>query len=253
MPRHHRFPATAIIALSLVLAACTPSGTDAASKEAAPAQPVQESDATPSAPDEFASAAIFECEGGGELAVLFEYGEPPTARVRAGGGAAQTLKMSDNAGEPVYTDGSTSFSLQGGDALYGSGTGAKTPCRGVSRPIPPPRVDGVVRDVQAADAGAEVVLTVGQRLSVSLSGVPTAGYLWAPQGTPVFLEKVAETGGPTTTAQFLPGFAGGNHWEVTVFEAKAVGEGELVMVQRRPWEDTAEPDAATFKVKVKVQ
>lgn len=255
MRRQHRIATMALAALAMAagFAACSRPQTETASKETAPMPPASETAVVAPATDEFASAAIFECDGGGEIAVLFEYGEPPTAKVRAGGGAAQTLKMDDSGGEPVYSDGAASFKLRGGDALYKSGSGAETPCRAVSRAIPPPRVEGVVRDVQAADAGAEIALSVGQRVSVSLSGVPTAGYMWAPQDLPAFLEKVAETGGPTTSAQFLPGFAGGNHWEVTVFEAKAVGEGELVMVQRRPWEDKAEPDAATFKVKIKVQ
>jgi predicted secreted protein len=49
----------------------------------------------------------------------------------------------------------------------------------------------------------------------------------------------------------LPGFAGGNHWEVVVFEAVAAGEGEITLAQRRPWESTAEPDASTFKFMLK--
>ena len=58
-------------------------------------------------------------------------------------------------------------------------------------------------------------------------------------------------GGATTSAQFLPGFTGGNHWEVVIFEAVAAGEGEIVLAQRRPWEDAAEPDASTFKFTLK--
>jgi hypothetical protein len=49
----------------------------------------------------------------------------------------------------------------------------------------------------------------------------------------------------------LPGFAGGNHWEVILVEAVAAGEGEIVLAQRRPWEDAAEPDADTFRFTLK--
>ena len=37
-----------------------------------------------------------------------------------------------------------------------------------------------------------------------------------------------------------------------VIEAVAVGEGEITLAQRRPWETAAEPDANTFKFKLKV-
>jgi inhibitor of cysteine peptidase len=119
--------------------------------------------------------------------------------------------------------------------------------------LPAPAATGVVRDVTLADAGATIAIKTGEKFSVSLSGVPTAGYVWMPEDLPSFLAKTDELGGPTTSAQQQPGFAGGNHWEVTVFEAKAAGEGELVMVQRRPWEDKAEPDNQRFSVKVKVE
>ncbi|MDZ4759544.1 MAG: protease inhibitor I42 family protein [Alphaproteobacteria bacterium] len=121
-----------------------------------------------------------------------------------------------------------------------------------SRSLPAPPADGVVRDVTEADAGGLIDLKVGDTFSVSLSGVPTAGYVWAPQTLPSIVEKTAETGGPTSSDQLQPGFAGGNHWEVTVFKAVSTGEAELVMAQRRPWEDAAEPDAATFRVRLRI-
>jgi predicted secreted protein len=241
-------------AVGIGLAACTPASEESASPDPGAAQAPAQPDPVPAADDEFARAATFECETGGEIEVLFQHGDTPSARIRVGG-AVQTLTLTPDPASPdmVYASGPQSLTLRGGDAVYVSQTGETTACRAVNRPLPPPTVEGVVRDLQQADAGAEVVLGIGQRFSVSLSGVPTAGYMWAPQDPPAFLEKVAETGGPTSTAQLHPGFAGGNHWEVTVFEAKAAGDAELTMVQRRPWEDKAEPDAATFKVKVKVQ
>jgi predicted secreted protein len=109
---------------------------------------------------------------------------------------------------------------------------------------------GAVRvHVTAADAGKTIAVKVSEPFSVDLVGVPTAGYLWAPAVTPDFLVKTGSAGGPTTQAQKQPGFAGGNHWEVTVFTAQKPGRGELKFEQRRPWE-TNEPPAATFVVTI---
>lgn len=112
-----------------------------------------------------------------------------------------------------------------------------------------PNPAGIRVHVTAADAGKTVDVKVGAAFSVDLVGVPTAGYIWAPSATPDFLLKTGSTGGPTTAAQKQPGFAGGNHWEVTVFTAQKPGRGELKFEQRRPWE-TNEPPAATFSVTI---
>ena len=79
-----------------------------------------------------------------------------------------------------------------------------------------------------------------------------AGYVWGASTPPAFIKASDGPGVATSTAQFTPGFAGGSHWEVVVIEALAAGEGEIVLAQRRPWETTAEPDAKTFKFKLKV-
>ena len=51
----------------------------------------------------------------------------------------------------------------------------------------------------------------------------------------------------------MTGFAGGNHWEVLVIDAVAAGESEIALVQKRPWEDKADPSdkRVTFKLTVK--
>lgn len=112
-----------------------------------------------------------------------------------------------------------------------------------------PATSGVSVHITAADAGKTIAVKVSEPFSVDLVGVPTAGYIWAPSATPDFLLKTGSSGGPTTAAQRQPGFAGGNHWEITVFTAQRPGRGELKFEQRRPWE-TNEPPAATFSVTI---
>jgi predicted secreted protein len=116
-----------------------------------------------------------------------------------------------------------------------------------SVPAPTPR-DVAVR-ITAEQNGQMVRVGVNQRFAIELVGVPTAGYVWAPSEVPAFITRAGEASGNTTTAQSQPGFAGGNHWEVTMFAATAAGTGDIVMVQRRPWESD-EPPSATFRVTI---
>jgi predicted secreted protein len=120
---------------------------------------------------------------------------------------------------------------------------------GVNTALPAPAVPGAVTRIRAADAGKTITVSVGETFQIELVGVPTAGYLWAPKATPAFLEKTAEIGGATTTAQRQPGFAGGNHWEVFAFRATAAGTGVVQLEQRRPWEKT-EPPSNSFSVTI---
>jgi predicted secreted protein len=218
----------------LALAACESKENDVAGpEETEAAQPAQD--------ERFAYAAIYECEGGRELQVVLGQGE---ALVRIGAGEALTLTMPADATEPKWTDGAHTFTDMGGQATWQEGASEPVVCNGASRPLPPPAAAGVVRNLTSADA---------EKFSISLSDVPTAGYAWSPLNPPAFLTKTEELGGATTTAQFLPGYAGGNHWIVLVFEATATGEGELELVQKRPWEDTPSPDDNRFKVTVSVK
>lgn len=116
-----------------------------------------------------------------------------------------------------------------------------------SQNLPAPTPADVTLRIDASRNGQTIEVPVGQRFAVELVGVPTAGYLWAPAKTPLFIARAGEAGGNTTTAQSQPGFAGGNHWEVFVFTATAPGSGELVLEQRRPWE-TSEPPSDIFRV-----
>jgi inhibitor of cysteine peptidase len=118
--------------------------------------------------------------------------------------------------------------------------------------LPAPAIPGATVRITAEDAGKTITVPVGATFQVQLMGVPTAGYLWGLTSTPDFLEKTAETGGDTTTAQRKPGFVGGNHWEVFALRAKSAGRGELVLEQRRPWEKT-EPPSQTFRVTIEAR
>lgn len=119
----------------------------------------------------------------------------------------------------------------------------------VAAPIP---ADAAVR-LTAADDGKTVPVAIGQRVSVALVGVPTAGYVWAVKTKPVFLGEAQETSGDTTTDQRKPGYTGGNHWEVFTFAVAASGEGALKLEQRRPWEPDTEPASDTFTVTLRAQ
>jgi predicted secreted protein len=202
----------------------------------------------PTTPDAFANAVNFECEDGAKLDVVFEGG--PNALLRIDGGAAQKLTIEDASGI-TYKDATTSMNFNGENAQLTTG-GATRACKFVSRPVPAPTVDGVVRNLTEADAGAAVEMKVGEKISVALSGVPTAGYVWGADKPPAFVKVSEGPGGATSTAQFLPGFAGGSHWEVLVVEAVAPGEGEVVLVQKRPWEEQAAPDDKRFSFRLKV-
>lgn len=119
--------------------------------------------------------------------------------------------------------------------------------------LPPPTLPNVVKDVREADAGKTISLKVGERFTISLVGVPTAGYVWTPETVPAFLVKKDEATGATIKQQNQPGYAGGNHWEVTAFEATAAGSGELELVQKRPWEKQPDPDNQHFRITVTVK
>ncbi len=109
----------------------------------------------------------------------------------------------------------------------------ETAYRSLSAPTP----DGVALVIKGANDGDTVAVNVGQMIAVELIGVPTAGYMWTIAEAPAFLEPAGEYGGPTSSAQLEPGFAGGNHWEAFAFNVTGAGEGALRFEQRRAWED----------------
>lgn len=233
--------------LGLLAAACTQPAPPAPVE---PAKPVADQPATPAATDAFKYAVNYECEGGGVVDVVF--GNADGALARIDGGAAETLPMNpDSQNGMEYKNATTTLATDGSSVTWKSGATTKQ-CMIKTRSLPAPTVDGVVRALEEKDAGASVEMKVGEKISVALVGIPTAGYVWGVTSPPAFIKATDGPGGATSTAQFTPGFAGGSHWEVVVVEAVSAGEGEITLAQRRPWETTAEPDSKTFKFKLKV-
>jgi inhibitor of cysteine peptidase len=118
--------------------------------------------------------------------------------------------------------------------------------------LPAPTPSDVATHVGAGQSGQRVEVGVGRRFAIELVGAPTAGYIWAVTQAPAFVALSEGMSGPTSAAQTQPGFVGGNHWEVFVFTVSGAGEGEIVMEQRRPWEDS-EPPADTFRVTIEAR
>ena len=236
----------AVTGLGLLAAAC--------SQPAPPAPveptPVADQPATPAIPDAFAYAVNYECEGGGVVDVV--YNGNGDALARLDGGTAETLPMNPDSQTSIeYKNATTTLQTDGSSVTWKSGATTKT-CMIKTRELPAPKVEGAVRALGEAAAGANVEMKVGEKISIALVGIPTAGYVWGASTPPAFIKASDGPGGATSTAQFTPGFAGGSHWEVVVIEALAAGEGEITLAQRRPWETAAEPDAKTFKFKLKV-
>lgn len=232
--------------LGLLATACTqPSAPEPV--ELTP-QPV--ADKPTAADDAFTYAVNYACEGGGVVDVVFNGNDGALARLD--GGAAETLPMDPDAQNGIeYKNATTTLKTDGGSVTWTSAGATKT-CMIKTRELPAPKVQGVVRALEEKDAGTSAEMKVGEKISVALVGVPTAGYVWAAASPPDFIKATDGPGGATSTAQFTPGFAGGSHWEVVVLEGVSAGEGEITLAQKRPWETAAEPDAKTFKFKLKV-
>jgi inhibitor of cysteine peptidase len=103
-----------------------------------------------------------------------------------------------------------------------------------------------------AASGSEVEIGVGERFTVTLQTIPTAGYVWQVTESPDGLALVGEGVRPTNPElQNQPGFAGGNHWMDFTFEARAPFTGALRMVEARPWElEAGDPPLDEFDLVV---
>jgi predicted secreted protein len=243
---------TALFAgLGLLSAACTQPPAEPAKTEEAKSEVTQPVNADPA----FDRAVSFTCEGGGKVDVVFNATDKGAVNVRYEGGPGKMLApvvpADDTSPEMRFSEGDTSIAYGVDNSVtYQSGDVKKT-CTFVSTEIPAPTVDGVVHTLTSADAGKTFEVKVGEKVSIAFVGVPTAGYIWAASKPPAWVKVTDGPGGPTSSAQMLPGFAGGSHWEVIVIEAIAAGEGEITLAQRRPWEPESEPDAETFKFTLK--
>lgn len=239
------FGAAAALAALLSLAGCQKPAEQVVATPTETPAPV----ATPIATaDPFAMAVSFQCEGGGELDVAFN---GPAALARLDGGAPVSLNADTTRQDAMaFTNGTETLTMEGSGVTWKKGADMKT-CQEVSKSLPAPTAEGVLKTFTIDDKDPAIALKVGEKFAIALVGVPTAGYVWGAEAPPAFVKVSDGPGGPTSSSQFLPGFAGGNHWEVVIVEATAAGEGEVNLVQKRPWEDKADPDASRYKVKVK--
>lgn len=241
--------------------------------------------------DPMAGAKTYVCADDQELHVVFA-GDRSAVTVRLADGVAAYLpRKRKDAGVEAYSNGDRTLGIStDGDMTYSEApappevcrkpdaknggkddgkNGAKDAARSDGRQaggrkaavreaamnadLPAPKADGVTRNFTAADKGKTIDMTVGEKVSVSLVGIPTAGYVWGTEAVPSVVKVSDGPSGPTVAAQNQPGYAGGNHWQVVVVEAVRTGEGELTLAMRRPWETHAEPDAETFAVRVRVK
>jgi inhibitor of cysteine peptidase len=98
------------------------------------------------------------------------------------------------------------------------------------------------------DAGRTIELRAGDRLSVHLSGNPTAGYSW--ELAVVDRQVLAPLGDPAYRAS-SPAIGAGGFFAFE-FRAAAGGRTDLRLVYRRPWEKRRRP-AQSFAVTVVVE
>jgi predicted secreted protein len=115
--------------------------------------------------------------------------------------------------------------------------------------LAPPTPPDVAVHINAAQDGQVVQVGVNQRFAIELVGAASAGYQWAPAQMPAFIVRAGDAQGPAIAQQNQPGYAGGNHWAVTMFAATGPGSGDIVMEERRPWQ-SHEPPAHTFRVTI---
>ncbi|MDZ7628281.1 MAG: protease inhibitor I42 family protein [Parvularculaceae bacterium] len=135
-------------------------------------------------------------------------------------------------------------------ALAACASGGTSDGIGDYQSLAAPAPNDVALKIPVSSDGRNVTVKKGTKIAVELVGTPTAGYLWRIVDKPAFLEPAGEYGGPTSSAQLEPGFAGGNHWEAFLFNVTATGEGELRFQQGRAWEEGADGDGAVFSVYV---
>lgn len=101
---------------------------------------------------------------------------------------------------------------------------------------------GGVVEVDLSDNGSTIRLDQDDRLELSLEGNPTTGFTWLVDHA-VMLDQV----GPPTQEP-SSGLLGSPGITTFVFEPSGPGEGELMLVYRREWEDAA-PES-TFLIDV---
>jgi inhibitor of cysteine peptidase len=98
---------------------------------------------------------------------------------------------------------------------------------------------GGVVEVDLSDNGSTIRLGENDRLELSLEGNPTTGFTWLVDHA-VMLDQIGlPTHEPDSDLIGAPGVT------TFVFEPSGSGEGELMLVYRREWEDVA-PESTFF-------
>jgi predicted secreted protein len=96
-----------------------------------------------------------------------------------------------------------------------------------------------------------VELRVGERHTVRLPGLGSAGYRWTPpaEGTE---EGVEVRKGQASADAGAPGATGASSEEVFTIEAKQPGVAQVRFAQRRPWDPEDKPPAKEHVVELRV-
>lgn len=117
------------------------------------------------------------------------------------------------------------------------------------KPVSPDGKNGDKLNLNETYDAKTITLKTGETFSVSLKGVPTAGYLWKIAEIDETMLKKLDEGKETLTK---PGLAGGASLFTWRFQTLGKGKCRLVLKHFRPWEGP-EKASNTFSLKVEIQ
>jgi inhibitor of cysteine peptidase len=103
------------------------------------------------------------------------------------------------------------------------------------------------------DAGQEINIGVGQEFIIALGSNPTTGYSWQASYDESLLELIPGPNGQSTyepkeTGDDVVGAGGVEYFH---FKALKVGETEITLTYKRPWEGGDTADTKVFTVVIK--
>jgi len=100
---------------------------------------------------------------------------------------------------------------------------------------------GCVGEVKTyTDSGQTINIGVNQEFVIALGSNPTTGYGWQESHGETMLELVEKTYEPGKEAK--EGMVGAGGVEYFRFKALEIGEAEITMVYKRPWEEPTPQD-----------
>ncbi|MBE9482692.1 MAG: protease inhibitor I42 family protein [Chloroflexi bacterium] len=110
-------------------------------------------------------------------------------------------------------------------------------------------VVGCVGEIKTyTDSGRTIDIGVNQEFIIALGSNPTTGYMWQASYDETMLELVENTYEPGEYVQQVVVGAGGT--ELFRFQALQVGQTEITMVYKRPWEEEV-LDQKVFTINIK--